>query len=135
MKSATTWWSIRSHRRTLRQINNLRVKTVFDFVQHDVLNDNQLVTSVGVETEAGDLIEEELDSAAAIVRVVEISLLERGGEMRELASELCLQPIVLFLPLIHVPGDRLHDLLFAQTLLGVLGGVAGYALPDLPIPP
>lgn len=113
----------------------MRVKAVFDFVQHDVLDDNRLVTSVEVETEAGDLIEKDLDSAAAIERVVEISLFERGGETRDLVSELCLQPIFLFLPLIHVPGDRLHDLLFAQTLLGVLGGVAGYALPDLPIPP
>lgn len=79
------WWSVRNHRRTLRQIRALRVKVVIHLVQHDVIDLNGLSAAVEDQSELViieiDFIQEDVDDGTAVKRIIEAALLKHGEKV------------------------------------------------------
>ena len=79
------WWSVRNHRRTLRQIRALRVKVVIHFVQHDVIDLNGLSAAVENQSEFViieiDFIQKDVDDGTTVKRIIKVALLKNGEEV------------------------------------------------------
>ena len=82
------WWSVRNHGRTLRRIRNLRVKVVIDLIEHNVVDFYRLSAAVEHQSELViveiDLVQEDVYNGAAVKRIIEVTLLEQGQEVRNL---------------------------------------------------
>ena len=69
-------WSVRNHRRTLRQIRALRVKVVIHFVQHDVIDLNGLSAAVENQSELViieiDFIQKDVDDGTTVKRIIKV---------------------------------------------------------------